>query len=225
MYNKELAEVDRKLAEAERLMKIADPEGYFRAGSAAAQAASRRAAKAAQLEQQRRQAAELQRQRALVRRLPSVCSGSGLLLLAEQSVLCGTVGKQGVSHAKKLYWWWPLAGADVINVLDIVCLLHATQAAKAAEEAAAAQFVPEEEDAEAPAAAASAGAAPPAATTIAQAAAESVHRMSADAGEGPSGLQLRPKPAAALGPTPAGDAAPSTTGAHHSFDQSSVSSC
>ena len=63
----ELKEVEREMARAEALLRVADPEGYFRAGSAAAEAAKARALRTAAVERQRRAAAEAQRHARLVR--------------------------------------------------------------------------------------------------------------------------------------------------------------
>ncbi|PRW44332.1 Kanadaptin isoform B [Chlorella sorokiniana] len=59
---RELADVDAQLARTERLLKIADPDGYFKAGSKAVAAAAERAKRQLALEKQRREAEEKQRQ-------------------------------------------------------------------------------------------------------------------------------------------------------------------
>ncbi len=64
---KELEEVDRQVAEAERLLRLADPDGYFREGTRAAQAARAKGIKALAVEKQRREAEERQRRERLVR--------------------------------------------------------------------------------------------------------------------------------------------------------------
>lgn len=55
---KEIALLDAKMQEAERLLKVADPDGYFKSGSRAAEAAKARAQKSMQLEKQQKDAQE-----------------------------------------------------------------------------------------------------------------------------------------------------------------------
>ncbi|KAL3145623.1 hypothetical protein ABBQ32_003168 [Trebouxia sp. C0010 RCD-2024] len=55
---KEIAQLDAKMQEAERLLKVADPDGYFKSGSRAAVAAKARAQKSMQLEKQQKDAQE-----------------------------------------------------------------------------------------------------------------------------------------------------------------------
>lgn len=63
---RELEEIDRQVAEAERLLRLADPDGYFREGTRAAEAAKTKGIKALQVEKQRREAEERQRRERLV---------------------------------------------------------------------------------------------------------------------------------------------------------------
>lgn len=62
---KEIAELDAKMQEAERLLKVADPDGYFKSGSRAAEAAKAKAQKAMQLEKQQRELKEQRRKEKL----------------------------------------------------------------------------------------------------------------------------------------------------------------
>jgi hypothetical protein len=64
---KELEDLDRQVAEAERLLRLADPDGYYRPGTRAAEAARAKGIKALQVERQRREAEERQRRERLVR--------------------------------------------------------------------------------------------------------------------------------------------------------------
>ena len=59
--------LDAKIGEAERLLRLADPDGYYREGTRAAQVAKSKGAKAAAVERARREAAERQRRERLVR--------------------------------------------------------------------------------------------------------------------------------------------------------------
>ncbi|KAK9805589.1 hypothetical protein WJX72_006586 [[Myrmecia] bisecta] len=58
---KEIAELDSQITETERLLKFADPDGYFRAGTKAAEDAKAKGIKALAVERQRQEAAEQQR--------------------------------------------------------------------------------------------------------------------------------------------------------------------
>jgi len=58
---KQLAGVEQKLADTEKLLAIADPDGFFKAGSAAARAATLRASQALAAERLRAEAAEKRR--------------------------------------------------------------------------------------------------------------------------------------------------------------------
>ena len=64
---KQLAAVVQQLAEAEKLLAIADPDGFFKAGSAAAKAATLRATQALAAERLRAEAAEKRRKTREVR--------------------------------------------------------------------------------------------------------------------------------------------------------------
>lgn len=64
---KQLGGVQQRLGEAKALLKVADPDGFFAPGSAAAQQASQRATIAAKLEQEQVAARERQRTAKLVR--------------------------------------------------------------------------------------------------------------------------------------------------------------
>ena len=46
MLRKEVAELQTRIAEAERLLRLADPDGYYREGTRAAEAAKARGVKA-----------------------------------------------------------------------------------------------------------------------------------------------------------------------------------
>lgn len=61
----EISELDIKMQEADRLLKVADPDGYFKSGSRAAEAAKARAQKAMQLEKQQKEAQERRRKEKL----------------------------------------------------------------------------------------------------------------------------------------------------------------
>ncbi|KAL0018195.1 hypothetical protein WJX79_010675 [Trebouxia sp. C0005] len=61
----EILELDTKIQEAYRLLKVADPDGYFKSGSRAAEVAKARAQKAMQLEKQQREAQERRRKEKL----------------------------------------------------------------------------------------------------------------------------------------------------------------
>ncbi|KAK9805486.1 hypothetical protein WJX72_001082 [[Myrmecia] bisecta] len=58
---KEIAGLDGQISETERLLKFADPDGYFRAGTKAAEDAKAKGIKALAVELQRQEAAEQQR--------------------------------------------------------------------------------------------------------------------------------------------------------------------
>ncbi|DBB07161.1 TPA: hypothetical protein ACH3X1_011731 [Trebouxia sp. C0004] len=61
----EISELAAKIQEADRLLKVADPDGYFKSGSCAAEAAKARAQKAMQLEKQQKEAQERRRKEKL----------------------------------------------------------------------------------------------------------------------------------------------------------------
>jgi hypothetical protein len=67
---REAAELQVKIAEAERLLRLADPDGYYREGTRAAEAAKARGVKALAVERARAAAAEKQRRERLVRGSP-----------------------------------------------------------------------------------------------------------------------------------------------------------
>ena len=67
MLRKDVEELDVKIKEAERLLKLADPDGYYREGTHAAEAAKARGVKALAVERARKEAAEKQRRERLVR--------------------------------------------------------------------------------------------------------------------------------------------------------------
>ena len=64
---KQLAAVEARLSQAEKLLGIADPDGFFKAGSAAAKAAVLRATQALAAEKLRGEAAEKRRKNQEVR--------------------------------------------------------------------------------------------------------------------------------------------------------------
>lgn len=63
---KDIEKIDREVAEAERLLRLADPDGYYREGTRAAEAAKAKGLKAMEAEKKRREAAERQRRERLV---------------------------------------------------------------------------------------------------------------------------------------------------------------
>lgn len=67
---REAAEAEAELEGARAQLALADPDGFFVAGSAAAHAAAAKAAATARLEEQRREARQRQRQAAVVAARP-----------------------------------------------------------------------------------------------------------------------------------------------------------
>lgn len=67
VLRREMAVIDKQVAEAERLLRLADPDGYYREGTRAAEAAKAKGIKAMEVEKQRREAEERQRRECLVR--------------------------------------------------------------------------------------------------------------------------------------------------------------
>ena len=67
LLRREVQALDAKIGEAERLLRLADPDGYYREGTRAAQVAKSKSAKAAAIEKARPEAAERQRRERLVR--------------------------------------------------------------------------------------------------------------------------------------------------------------
>ena len=64
---REVAQIDKQVADAERLLKLADPDGYYREGTRAAEAAKAKGIKAMEVEKKRREAEERQSRERLVR--------------------------------------------------------------------------------------------------------------------------------------------------------------
>ena len=67
---KEVEQIDKQVAEAQRLLRLADPDGYFREGTRAAEAAKAKGIKAMEVEKKRREAEERQRRERLVHAQP-----------------------------------------------------------------------------------------------------------------------------------------------------------
>ena len=69
VLRREMAVIDKQVAEAERLLRLADPDGYYQEGTFAAEAAKAKGIKAMEVEKKRREAEERQRRERLVRTL------------------------------------------------------------------------------------------------------------------------------------------------------------
>ncbi len=70
VLRREVEQIDKQVSEAERLLRLADPDGYYREGTRAAEAAKAKGIKAMEVEKKRREAEERQRRERLVRAQP-----------------------------------------------------------------------------------------------------------------------------------------------------------
>ena len=105
MLRKDVEELEVRITEAERLLRLADPDGYYREGTHAAEAAKARGAKALAVERARREAAEQQRRARMVQ----ICSVSAVL---HKSVHAGeNSAYDGMLHVPRMRWFWAAARA------------------------------------------------------------------------------------------------------------------
>ncbi|CAL8465521.1 g5057 [Coccomyxa elongata] len=65
VLRREVEQIDKQVSEAERLLRLADPDGYYREGTRAAEAAKAKGIKAMEVEKKRREAEERQRRERL----------------------------------------------------------------------------------------------------------------------------------------------------------------
>ena len=198
-----LAAVVSKLADTEKLLAIADPDGFFKAGSAAAKAATLRATQALAAERLRAEAAEKRRKIREVCGDPWVAlSERGRLLVARKWNSSSTYQRPS-RHVHNC----SLCSAEVLQ-----CFQEAAR--KVAESS---DFVPEVEEDEPSSAGGSGAAQQPAAAPAAN-----IHRLEAETNV-TGGLQVWPRAAASAGdaaepaepePTPRDSLDPAPAAAH-----------
>lgn len=70
VLQREVEQIDRQVTEAERLLRLADPDGYYREGTRAAEVAKAKGIKAMEVEKKRREAEDRQRRERLVQAQP-----------------------------------------------------------------------------------------------------------------------------------------------------------